>query len=137
MSFRNVVPSLLCLSFLLAALAGPGAQAAVRKKTTAVEKRATPPKSVKPAGPAKDEDEDPDSGRPTVGSQPGRGDFGIFGEGEIPLAARGAIVLDGYSGRTLYAKNAEQPQYPASTTKIMTALLVIEAGHLEQEVEIT
>jgi D-alanyl-D-alanine carboxypeptidase len=58
-------------------------------------------------------------------------------EGEIPLAARGAIVVDGWTGKTLYAKNADDPQYPASTTKIMTALLVIEAGDLDREVEIT
>lgn len=58
-------------------------------------------------------------------------------EGELPLAAKGAIVIDSYTGRTLYAKKADVPRYPASTTKIMTALLVIEAGDLEREVEIT
>ena len=63
--------------------------------------------------------------------------FHQLAEGELPLAARGAIVLDGYTGRVLYEKNADEPQYPASTTKIMTALLVIEAGDLEREVEIT
>ena len=63
--------------------------------------------------------------------------FHKLAEGELPLAARGAIVLDSYTGRTLYAKNADEPQYPASTTKIMTALLVIEAGDLEREVEVT
>ncbi|MHA3773157.1 D-alanyl-D-alanine carboxypeptidase family protein [Verrucomicrobiota bacterium sgz303538] len=57
--------------------------------------------------------------------------------GELPLVSDGAIVLDGYSGRPLYEKNADQPLYPASTTKIMTALLVIEAGNLDQEVEVT
>ena len=64
-------------------------------------------------------------------------DFHKLEDGELPLAAKGAIVLDSYTGRTLYAKNADVPQYPASTTKIMTALLVIEAGDLEREVEIT
>ena len=49
-------------------------------------------------------------------------------EGELPLAAKGAIVIDSYTGRTLYAKNADVPRYPASTTKIMTALLVIETA---------
>ena len=41
------------------------------------------------------------------------------------------------TGKTLYEKNADAPQYPASTTKIMTALLVIEAGDLDHEVECT
>ena len=57
--------------------------------------------------------------------------------GELPLYAAGAIVIDALSGEALYEKNADAPQYPASTTKIMTALLVIEAGELDREVEIT
>ena len=64
-------------------------------------------------------------------------EFHLLAPGELPLAAKGAIVLDSYSGRSLYEKNADEPQYPASTTKIMTALLVIEAGDLEREVEVT
>ena len=63
--------------------------------------------------------------------------FHQLAAGELPLAAKGAIVLDGYTGRVLYEKNADEPQYPASTTKIMTALLVIEAGDLDREVEVT
>lgn len=57
--------------------------------------------------------------------------------GEIPLYAAGAIVIDAFTGEALYEKNADAPQYPASTTKIMTALLVIEAGDLDRPVEIT
>ena len=57
--------------------------------------------------------------------------------GELPLKAKGAIVLDAYTGHTLYEKNADEAQYPASTTKIMTALLVIEAGDLDKQVEVT
>jgi D-alanyl-D-alanine carboxypeptidase (penicillin-binding protein 5/6) len=57
--------------------------------------------------------------------------------GEMPLYADGAIVIDALTGQTLYEKNADQAQFPASTTKIMTALLVIEAGDLERPVEIT
>ena len=55
----------------------------------------------------------------------------------LPLAARGAIVIDAFTGASLYEKNADEPQFPASTTKIMTALLVIEAGDLDKEVECT
>jgi len=56
---------------------------------------------------------------------------------ELPLAAWGAILLDELTGKVLYERNADAPQYPASTTKIMTALLVIESGDLEREVECT
>ncbi len=61
----------------------------------------------------------------------------LLEEGEIPLAARGAIVLDAYTGKPLYEKSADLPLFPASTTKIMTALLVIEAGDLDREVVVT
>ena len=64
-------------------------------------------------------------------------DFQLLQEGEIPLKADGAIVLDGYTGKALYEKNADVPQYPASTTKVMTALLIIEAGDLDHEVIVT
>jgi serine-type D-Ala-D-Ala carboxypeptidase (penicillin-binding protein 5/6) len=58
-------------------------------------------------------------------------------EGELPLAAKGAIVIDAFTGETLYERNADEPQFPASTTKIMTALLVIENGDLDRELEVT
>ncbi|MGB8353129.1 MAG: D-alanyl-D-alanine carboxypeptidase family protein [Chthoniobacteraceae bacterium] len=54
--------------------------------------------------------------------------------GELPLAAAGAIVIDEISGDPLYEKNANEQFYPASTTKIMTALLIIEEGSLDKEV---
>ncbi|MDQ3621205.1 MAG: D-alanyl-D-alanine carboxypeptidase [Verrucomicrobiota bacterium] len=63
--------------------------------------------------------------------------FRRLAEGELPLAAKGAIVVDAETGTALYEKNADQPQYPASTTKIMTALLILEAGELDREVVIT
>jgi hypothetical protein len=63
--------------------------------------------------------------------------FNLLREGELPLAAKGATVVDGLTAKPLYEKNAEKVFYSASTTKIMTALLVIEAGDLEREVEIT
>ena len=53
----------------------------------------------------------------------------------LPLAARGAIVIDAHTGASLYEKNADEPQFPASTTKILTALLIIEAGDLDREIE--
>lgn len=87
--------------------------------------------------PATTEDFSPLNVPPTPGRQPAREDFHRLADGELPLAARGAIVLDAYTGRALYEKNADLPQYPASTTKILTGLLVIEEGNLEQEVEIT
>ncbi len=56
---------------------------------------------------------------------------------ELPLTAKGATVLDGFTGQTLYEKNADEAQYPASTTKVLTALLVIEEGNLDQVITVT
>ncbi len=58
-------------------------------------------------------------------------------EGELPILSKGAIVLDAYTGKSLYEKNPDEARYPASTTKILTALLVIEAGDLDREIEVT
>lgn len=56
--------------------------------------------------------------------------------GELPLAARSALCLDMKTGNVLYEKEADMMEYPASATKILTALLVIEAGDLDHAVEI-
>lgn len=42
------------------------------------------------------------------------------------ISAHSAIVLDATTGRVLYEKNADEPGLIASTTKIMTALVVCE-----------
>ena len=40
--------------------------------------------------------------------------------------AEAALLISPDSGMVLYEKNADERRYPASTTKIMTALLVLE-----------
>ncbi len=40
--------------------------------------------------------------------------------------AEAAVVMDAQSGAILYAKNAEERLFPASTTKVLTALLFLE-----------
>lgn len=47
-----------------------------------------------------------------------------------------AIVMDYKTGRVLFDKNSRQKLYPASTTKIMTLLLALEYGHLNDTVTI-
>jgi serine-type D-Ala-D-Ala carboxypeptidase (penicillin-binding protein 5/6) len=42
------------------------------------------------------------------------------------LSAQGVIAVDLNSNTTLYEKNADQPLYPASTTKIVTALVGLD-----------
>ncbi|OLN31474.1 D-alanyl-D-alanine carboxypeptidase family protein [Desulfosporosinus metallidurans] len=46
----------------------------------------------------------------------------------------GAYLIDVQSGQTLFMKNPDEPLAPASTTKIMTGLLAIERGNLDDTV---
>ena len=50
------------------------------------------------------------------------------------IQADGGILMDADSGAILYEKNADQPYYPASITKILTALIIIENCDLEDMV---
>lgn len=54
-----------------------------------------------------------------------------------PLSAKAALLLDYSSNRVLYDKSAHQPVPPASTTKIMTALLTLEQGGLDDVVTVS
>jgi len=45
---------------------------------------------------------------------------------DFTLASEGAILMDSSTGAVLYGKNENEKLYPASTTKILTAILAIE-----------
>ena len=45
----------------------------------------------------------------------------------LPIAAPSAILMEKETGAVLYEKKADEPGFPASVTKIMTLLLLIEA----------
>mgnify|MGYP002632157530 CR=1 FL=1 len=51
--------------------------------------------------------------------------------------AKSAILFDANSGRVLFKKNENAPRAVASTQKLLTALLVAEAGNLSKRVTIT
>ncbi|MDI9463182.1 MAG: D-alanyl-D-alanine carboxypeptidase family protein [Bacillota bacterium] len=53
------------------------------------------------------------------------------------VTARAAIVLDQATGRILFSKNAYEQLPMASTTKIMTAILAIESGRLDETVTVS
>lgn len=58
------------------------------------------------------------------------------GEKEPNVVAASAAVIDSFTGEFLFLKNENAIQYPASSTKILTALLVIEAGDLDKPVTV-
>src|SRR6059058_872996 len=53
------------------------------------------------------------------------------------IGAHAAIVVDYPSGRILYAKNEHERMPPASLTKIMTAILALEYGNLNEMIAAT
>ncbi|MBI5076165.1 MAG: D-alanyl-D-alanine carboxypeptidase [Nitrospirae bacterium] len=57
-----------------------------------------------------------------------------FGE---DIQARAAVVMEASTGRVLYAKNPELRLMPASTTKLMTALIAVEKVNLKDVVTIS
>ena len=63
-----------------------------------------------------------------------------FSEARIETEAKSVILMEAESGRVLYEQNADEPLPPASVTKIMTLLLVMEAvkeGRISLEDEVS
>jgi serine-type D-Ala-D-Ala carboxypeptidase (penicillin-binding protein 5/6) len=58
------------------------------------------------------------------------------GDREPVVIAASAALIDSFTGEFLFLKNENAIQYPASSTKILTALLVIEAGDLDKLVTV-
>ena len=44
----------------------------------------------------------------------------------FPIYSEGAVLMDSLTGKVLYGKNENKKLYPASTTKILTAIIAIE-----------
>ena len=60
--------------------------------------------------------------------------YGISDAPEISAGA--AILLDSASEKIIYSKNESEKMYPASTTKILTAILTIENCNLNDVVTV-
>lgn len=54
---------------------------------------------------------------------------------DISIESEAGILMDADTGTILYGKNIDQPYYPASITKILTALIVLEHCDLDEMVE--
>jgi D-alanyl-D-alanine carboxypeptidase (penicillin-binding protein 5/6) len=50
---------------------------------------------------------------------------------------RAAVLIDGASGQVLYQNNAQVKNYPASTTKLLTAVVAVEHGKLNQMITVS
>lgn len=57
--------------------------------------------------------------------------------GGIPRTrAASVLVAEAGTGQVLYEKNADQQRPPASTQKLLTALVIVEAGNLDKRVQV-
>lgn len=62
----------------------------------------------------------------------------LTGDGDPNVRSTGVLVLDPTTGQTLFAKNAEQQAPIASITKLMTAMVVLDANlPLDEAIDIT
>lgn len=55
----------------------------------------------------------------------------------VQISAPSAILVDTHTGKILYEKNANEKMYPASTTKMLTAIIAIENCNLQDVVTIS
>jgi len=56
---------------------------------------------------------------------------------DLPITAKSAIVIDAANGDLLYERDPDRPLPPASTTKIVTAILAIESGRLDDALPVS
>lgn len=56
--------------------------------------------------------------------------FATTENNSVQIDAPVALLMDANTGKILYEKNAYEKMYPASTTKIMTAILALENREL-------
>lgn len=56
---------------------------------------------------------------------------------DLTIYSPSVILIDSNSGKVLYKKNANQKMYPASVTKIMTAILVLENCSLDDTARVS
>jgi D-alanyl-D-alanine carboxypeptidase (penicillin-binding protein 5/6) len=107
-------PSLILLGTTLLSLAfvAPAAGVAKKPSKATTSSTATKSKKVEPAEP-----------------------FPVEEPGAAPrIRAASAIVIEANSGTVLHEVNADHPRPVASTQKLLTALLIAEAGNLDEQV---
>ncbi len=60
-----------------------------------------------------------------------------FSDKDLSLSAESAVLISPFIKRTIYSKNPHLRFAPASTTKIMTALVVLKNSHLNKKVAVS
>ncbi len=53
------------------------------------------------------------------------------------ITARAAVIMDAGTGEVVWERNSTEPLPPASTTKVMTAILALESGRLDESFRVS
>src|SRR5438445_398267 len=53
------------------------------------------------------------------------------------ITARAAVIMDAGTGEVVWERNSTDPLPPASTTKVMTAILALESGRLDESFRVS
>ncbi len=116
MNKKILIPILLIITLLLGTVvyAEPDTAPTADDNITATDNVASPPQA--------------DQG--TVEPEP----TPVIDESSPAPHAQASILIDMKSGKILYEKKSKEKMYPASTTKIMTAILVLENASLDDTV---
>ena len=59
--------------------------------------------------------------------------YAVDNSASVDISGEYGIVIDKDNGQILYNKKAKEKMYPASITKVMTALLTLEHGNMDDE----
>ena len=57
--------------------------------------------------------------------------FNVYANTDIKVNAKAALMIEKNTGKIIYEENAKEKKYPASVTKILTAILVLENCELD------
>ena len=61
----------------------------------------------------------------------------VYADNSLTVDAKASLVIEGNSGKVIYEDNAQVQNYPASVTKILTAIIVLEKCELNDIVTVT
>jgi len=112
----------LIVGFTVAALGIGAVEAAPSNKPKTTTKRSTTQKKTTASRKTQQQVKTEPVWRPVVGKEPPQ------------TAAASVMLVDALTGRVLYEKNADERRAPASTQKLLTALIVAEEGNLDKKV---
>lgn len=128
---------LLCLVLALQCVAVPGYASEAEDTTAETSESTTAPETTEATSPVIYDIPDSVAGDASItsGCDSIDGQRALTSEPGILKTTKGAVLYELTTGTLVYAKNPDEKLYPASVTKVMTCLLALELGNLDDMVE--